>query len=149
MIPLCTYHTRLGNNLVEFFYHDDTVDGTSVLQVVVDNTSKCVVYEFADYDMVFFHWKKIVFGITIFWPMGDTWQFIGGLVPIILMKSSSKDDCFPCSSIFLEGFNEILEGFDELLNVFDELSHVLLLLLLKLDILKLNCVGKWQRKKQN
>ena len=40
--------------------------------------------------------------------MGDTLQLIGGLVPTILAESSSKDDCLSCSSIFLEGFDELL-----------------------------------------
>ena len=39
------------------------------------------------------------------WPMGDTWQLIGGLLPIILIESYSKHDFLPCLSIFLEGFN--------------------------------------------
>ena len=89
--------------------------------------------------------------------MGDIQQLIGGLLPIILMKSSSKDDCLPCSLIFLEEFNELfhsfdelfhaissifLEGFNEMFHGFDEIFHALLLLLLKLDILKLNCSEK-------
>ena len=40
--------------------------------------------------------KQLVFVVTIFWPMDDTLQLIGGLVPIILTESSSKDYCFPC-----------------------------------------------------
>ena len=101
--------------------------------------------------------KQFVFGITVFWPMGDTQQLIGGLVPIILTESSSKDDCLSCSSIFLEGFNELFHCFDELFHAlssiflewldemfhrFDENSHALLLLLLNLDTLKLNCFEK-------
>ena len=44
--------------------------------------------------------------------------------------------------LFRERSSIFLEGFDELFHGFDELSHVLLLLLLKLDILKLNCFMK-------
>ena len=77
--------------------------------------------------------------------MGDTWKLIGGLVPIIPTESSSKDNLFPCSSISLEGFDELfqsfdelfhafssifLEGFDELVCVLDELLYAILLLLL-------------------
>ena len=43
-----------------------------------------------------FYLKRFVFGITIFWSMGDTWQLIGGLVPIILTEIYSEDYCFPC-----------------------------------------------------
>ena len=91
----------------------------------------------------YFSLKWLVFVITIFWPMGDIWQLIGGLVPIILSRSSSQDNFLTCSSIFLEGFDELfhwfyelfhalssicLKGFDELFHSFDELFHTLLLL---------------------
>ena len=89
----------------------------------------------------------------MFLPMGDSQQLIGGLIPIILTASSSKDDCLPCSSIFLEGCNELyhffdklfqslasifFEEFDEMFHGFGERFHAILLLLLKLDILKLD-----------
>ena len=139
------------NKLVELFYHGDTVHNGSVPQVVVDNTRNRVVYDISDYDLVFFHWNDF-FGIPICCPMSDTWQLIGGLLPIILTRSSSKDDYLPCSSIFLEGFDELfhwfdelfcslssifVEGFNELFHGFDELFHSLLLLLLKLAILNI------------
>ena len=78
--------------------------------------------------------KLFVLEITIFFPMGDTWLLISDLLPIILTKSSSKDDCLTCSSIFLEGF--------------DEIFHAFLLLLLLLDIIRNNCFDKLQRKKK-
>ena len=60
-----------------------------------------------------------------------------------LTEYSSNDDCLPCSSILLEGFNELyhfldelfqslesifLEVFDELFHGFDELFHAILLM---------------------
>ena len=92
--------------------------------------------------------------------MGDTSLLIGVPVPTILIESLSKDDFLPCSSIFLEGFDELfhwfdelfcslssifVEGFNELFHGFDELFHALLLLLLKLDTLKPNYSEKLQR----
>ena len=61
--------------------------------------------------------------------MRDTLLLIGGLVPIIITESSSKDEYFSCSPIFLEVFDELFHGFDELL-------YEILLLLLLLEILK-------------
>ena len=143
--------------LVEFFYHEITITSGSVIQVVVDNTRNPVVYEIAHYNLFFFHWNNLFFWITIFWPMGDTWQLIGGLVSIILTESSPKNN-FSCSFIFLEWFNELLHVFDELfharlsifLDGFDELLQTLLLLSLKLDMIKLNFFDKFTKtKKQN
>ena len=86
----------------------------------------------------------------LYWPMGDTRQLIGDLVPIILTGSSSKDDCLPCPSIFLEVLNElchffwqtvpitcinIYKNFDGLFHGFDKIFHAPLLLLFKFDIL--------------
>ena len=145
-----------------------------IIQVIVLSTSLTIM-------IWYFSMKLFLFWITTFWQMGDTWKLIGVLVPIVLTEYSSKDDCLPCSSTFLEGFNELfhrfdeifhalssifleyfdelfhwfdelfhalssifLEGFDEMLHRFDENPHAILLLLLKLDILKLNCFEKWQ-----
>ena len=80
-----------------------------------------------------FSLKRFILGIIMFWPMGDTWLLISGLVPKIITESSSKDIFLPCSSIFLEGF--------------DELFHARLLLLLQLEILQHHCFDNWQRKK--
>ena len=75
------------------------------------------------------------------------------------MECYSKDDCLPCSLIFLEGFDELFHFFDELFHAFlsifleeygklfhgfNELFHALLLFLLNLDTLKPNCFDKRQ-----
>ena len=52
--------------------------------------------------------------ITMVQKMDDTLQLIGVLVPKFLTEPSSKEVCLPCSSICLEGFNELFRRFDEL-----------------------------------
>ena len=71
VLPFCPYHNYFWKELVELFYHDDTVDGGCVWQVVVYNTRNRVVHEIVNYDLVFFT-RTIFTRITIFWPMGDT-----------------------------------------------------------------------------
>ena len=51
----------------------------------------------------YFSLRLFVFRITIFWPMGDTWQLIDGLAPIVLMESSSKDDFCHVHQYFWKG----------------------------------------------
>ena len=55
VLPIFTYHNHFWKKIVELFYHDNTVDGGSVWQIVVDNTRNFVVHEIANYDLVFFH----------------------------------------------------------------------------------------------
>ena len=50
-----------------------------IIRVIVFSTSVPIM-------ILSFFTEKIVFGVTIFWPMGDTQELIGGLVPIILME---------------------------------------------------------------
>ena len=90
VLPLCPYHNQFWRNLVELFYHDNNVDGGGVWKFVVFNTRNCFVHNISNYDLEFFHWN-VFLGITIFWPMGDIWLLISGLVSIILTESSSKD----------------------------------------------------------
>ena len=42
--------------------------------------------------------------------MGDTRLLIAGLVPIIITESYSKDDFLTCSSLCLEGFDELFHA---------------------------------------
>ena len=51
----------------------------------------------------YFFTKTIFLGITVFWPMGDTWLLIGVLVPIILTESSSEDYFCHVHQYFGEG----------------------------------------------
>ena len=41
-------------------------------------------------------------------PIGETFLIIAGVVPIIIFSSSSIDDLFPCSLIFLEEYDALL-----------------------------------------
>ena len=54
VFPLFPYHNHFWNNLVEFFYHEDTVDSSFVWHVVFDNTRNCDVHKVANYYLVFF-----------------------------------------------------------------------------------------------
>ena len=55
--------------------------------------------------IIFLSLKRFFCGIIIFMPIGEKLVLIAGVVPIIIISSSSTGDLLPCSLIFLEEYD--------------------------------------------
>ena len=77
-LSLCPYHNIFCKKLVELFYHYDTVDSGSVLQVVADYTRNRVVLEITNYDLLFFT-EMICF--CNYYTLANEWHMKTGCRP--------------------------------------------------------------------